>query len=310
MRSRTTLYALLFVVGLFALPYAAHAASIPFFGPIIPETANRCAAGWGAVIEVINNIIRFLISLIVVFIAPLMLAYAGFMYVVNPVNPSNIQKAKDMMLNTVYGLIVALVGWMVVDAVMVVLYNPNINASKAWSDLITSGGYDFCLIQESLLKDLNQTDLSVRGISANGMVVNVGGTAGALCSDANTACSPSTILQAAEALKMTLSSAQAKTMSCIAVTESTGNPAGPNSSTGACGTFQITNKTSTSNWQNPVFHQGSCSTSSSCNDAQCNLQTALIMFNKQGYQPWTGKNPDGTYWNPNAVACVQRYSNG
>src|SRR5665811_701814 len=53
MRSRIPVFAALFVVGLFALPVVTHAA-IPFFGPIIPEAYNQCAAGWGMLITVVN----------------------------------------------------------------------------------------------------------------------------------------------------------------------------------------------------------------------------------------------------------------
>ena len=85
MRSRAPLIALLFIVGMFVLPLAAHAA-IPFFGPIVPDAANRCAPGWGMVITVINNIIQFLITIAIVFVAPIMIAWSGFLFVVNPVN--------------------------------------------------------------------------------------------------------------------------------------------------------------------------------------------------------------------------------
>lgn len=145
MRFRFPLIALFLVLGAFAIPHLAHA-SIPFFGPIIPEAANRCAAGWGAVMQVINNIIEFSITIIIVFIAPIMIAYSGFLYVVNPVDPSGIKKAKDILTNTVLGLIIALAGWLIVDAVMAVLYNPT-NPGETWSDLVTSGGMNFCLSQ-------------------------------------------------------------------------------------------------------------------------------------------------------------------
>ena len=139
------------------------------------------------------------------------------------------------------------------------------------------------------------------------------GTSGALCADGNPACSTAALQEYG------LNQAQANAMSCIAITESGGNPNTPNSSSGACGTFQITNQTSRSNWQNPAFHGDSCNTSSSCNDAACNLQTAVIMFNQQGYQPWTGicNSPGGcggtAYgqpWNANARSCVQKYDPG
>ncbi len=309
MRSRAHLLTFLFTVVVFVLPLAAHAGGVPFFGPIIPNAPvtidgvtgnqNTCAAGWGMLITVINNIISLLITLAIVFVAPLTIAWAGFLYVVNPVDPSGIAKAKGILLNTVVGIVIALAGWMIVDAIMAVLYNPS-NPGETWSSLITSGDLSKTLCIP-LKGSLNQAP-ATSGLGAGGAQV---GTARGLCADGNTACSTAAIQQGAQALNMGLTNAQTAAMSCIAMTESSGRPNTPDSNTGACGTFQITNRPG--NWSNPAFHKGSCSTSSPCNDAQCNLQTALIMLNQQGYQPWTGKNPNGTYWNPNAVACVQKY---
>ncbi len=309
MRSRLPLFALLVVLGSFALPHAAHA-SIPFFGPIIPTGSNTCALGWGAVILVINNIIEFAITLAITIVAPIMIAWAGFLMVIEPASSGGHTKARGILKNTVLGIVVAMAGWLIVDAVMAVLYHPDSSTgwTGTWSSLITTGGLPACQIQTGAMQTLNQTTFSVTGTTASGGGVYVNGKTGALCSDSNTACSPSVILSSAAALSMSLSNAQATALSCIAMTESSGNPNTPNSRTGACGTFQIT--TQPGNWSNSSYHQSPCSTSSSCNDAQCNLQTALLMFKKQGYQPWTGKNPDGTYWNPNAVVCVQEYDNG
>ena len=132
-------------------PTVAQAAAIPFFGPIIPQEGNQavCAAGWGMLITVINNIIAFSITIAIVFVAPLMIAYAGFLFVVNPVNSEGIKKAKGVLLNTIVGIVIALAGWMIVDALMVVLYNPNATNGGtrlgAWSQLITSGGFGPCI---------------------------------------------------------------------------------------------------------------------------------------------------------------------
>ncbi len=299
MRFRTPLFALAFTLVSFALPYAAHA-SIPFFGPIVPNSST-CAAGWGMVILVINNLISFLITIAIVFVAPLMIAYAGFLFVVNPVNSGGISKAKGILLNTIIGIVIALAGYLIVDALMAALYNPNAGAG-GWAQIINWNG-DQCLPQAGTEAGAGLTPgVSPPSITPGGFQP---GKAPGPCASNNTACSTSAIQQGAQALNMKLSAAQAAALSCIAMTESTGNPATPNSSTGACGTFQITTKPG--NWSIPSLHQGSCSTSSSCNDAQCNLQTALLLYNQRGYQPWTGKNPDGTYWNPNAVACVQQY---
>lgn len=163
MRSKIPLLALSLIASslLFVLPTIANAAAIPFFGPIIPSgsvtisgvtgNTNTCAAGWGMLITVINNIIRLLITLAIVFVAPLMIAWSGFLFVVNPVNSSGIAKAKSILLNTVVGIVLALAGWMIVDAIMAVLYNRNASVPGTstvlgtWSQLITSGGELPCL---------------------------------------------------------------------------------------------------------------------------------------------------------------------
>src|SRR3989338_5721847 len=178
MHYRTTLLAVIFVASVFVLPSVTHA-GIPFFGPIIPDTINRCAAGWGSVLVVVNNIITFLLTLAIVFVAPITIAYAGFLFVVNPVDPSGISKAKSILLHTVVGIVIALAGWIIIDALMAVLYHPTDPglAGKTWSQLITSGGLDECLIQEALLKNMNQstTSPSITGISAGGIITTSSG---------------------------------------------------------------------------------------------------------------------------------------
>lgn len=241
MRSRM-LFALLLAASSFMLPIAAHAGGIPFFGPIVPDAVNKCAAGWGAVITVINNIISFLLTLVIVFVAPLMIAYSGFLFVVNPMNSGGIAKAKSILLNTIIGIVIAFAGWMIVDAIMAVLYHPTDAslAGKAWSQLITSGGQPFCLIQEGLLKNLNQSDLSgagVTGVSANG------GKFLSLPTNGN--CTPDGLMTATAGSQYALTQSQANTLSCIAVPESS---CGSNTSqahqnngtpTSASGMFQI-----------------------------------------------------------------------
>lgn len=146
----------------FVLPVAAQAGGIPFFGPIVPKEGSTCPAGWGMVIEVINNLISFFITLAIVFVAPLMLAYAGFLFVTNPVNASGKAKANKVLLNTIVGIVIALAAWLIVNAVMVVLYNPDAKSGttklSAWAGLVSSKGSPLCLDQAGANKDdqLNQ----------------------------------------------------------------------------------------------------------------------------------------------------------
>ncbi len=291
MRSRVFVFAFLLVAGSLTLPLAAHA-GIPFFGPIIPDAINKCAAGWGMLITVINNIISLLITLAIVFVAPLMIAWSGFLFVVNPVNSSGISQAKSILTNTVVGIVIALCGWLIVDAVMSVLYVGNLGA---WSQIINWNG-DACLIQEGSLYKLTPASPGVTGVSANGGVVSTNGKT-SQCSSSNTACSPAALQTAG------LNATQANVMSCIAVTESSGIPstppyniAHPGSNSTACGTFQITKTT----WNTAA--SGACADFSNCMDASCNVQVAKILVAKNGYSDWTCTN-----CNNKAASCVQQY---
>ncbi len=148
MRSRISLFALLLVVSSFVLPLVAHA-GIPFFGPIIEKGWLQCPLGWGAVITVVNNIISLLITLAIVFVAPLMIAYAGFLLVVSQGDSGKRTEARKILTNTIVGIVIALAGWMIVAAIMAALYNPEtpIAGGKlgVWSDLIGSRGIPPCI---------------------------------------------------------------------------------------------------------------------------------------------------------------------
>lgn len=150
MRFRAHLSSVLFIVVFLAIPIAAQAA-IPFFGPIIEKSWNECPLGWGAVISVINNIIQLLITIAIVFVAPLMIAWAGFLFVINPVNASGKEDAKKILTNTVVGIVIALSGWLIVDAVMAALYDRSA-VGETWSDLIGSRGFDPCIKVAKSLK--------------------------------------------------------------------------------------------------------------------------------------------------------------
>ena len=167
------LFVALLVAGSLALPLVAQAGGIPFFGPIVPDAINRCAAGWGMLITVINNIISFLITLAIVFVAPLMIAWSGFLFVVNPVNAGGKEQARKILTNTVVGIVIALAGWLIVDAIMAVLYNPSARSGETvlttWSNLVTSGGALPCI---PLKASLNQVpglvpSVDIAGISSN-----------------------------------------------------------------------------------------------------------------------------------------------
>ncbi len=310
MRSRVHVFALALIAGSLALPHFAHAA-IPFFGTIVPDNISRCAAGWGAVITIANNIIQFTLTIALVFLLPIMITYAGFLMVVNQGNPGKITQAKNIILNTVLGIVIAMAAWLIVDAVMVALYDPSKFDGETWMSLIGSHGAADCLIQEGALQNLNQTSLQVTGLSANGEYAYVFGKTGALCADGNGACSPSVLKGVG------FSPAQANVMSCIAGTENSQQATGCTGN--ACGTFQImltknqlVGPSCGGTLDCPSLCKGSSGAAvktaacqpcvQAANNAACNAETAYSLFKQYGYKPWTD-------WSDNkqSAACVQQY---
>ena len=269
MRIRTALIAALPTIVLIAVPLAAHATGIPFFGPIVPDgldgngTTNvqKCAAGWAALIQVANNIMAFVITILILVVTPVMIAWAGFLYVFSPSNPSMRSRANSILKNTAIGIFFALAAWLIVDLLLTSLQTVTDKGAagsvQSFTERLFSTSGDWCLkIETQTLSQVppgttGQYELSSSGDSitispeeacadnggasydpdrgepneANGLVACADGT------------SKSTTQSLADASKITGTScsessfssfggsASAATLSCICGVESTGNPA-------------------------------------------------------------------------------------
>jgi hypothetical protein len=318
-RSKTVALAIL-LCSFVALPSVVYAA-IPFFGPVIPPEASICPGSWALVITVINNVIQLAITLLIVLVAPIMFAYAGFKILANPASPGARTEAKKMLLNLFGGIALSLGAWVLVDAFMAVLYKPDA-AGGVWYSIINSGGLPICLIQEGALFQLNQVPQSnITGVTPAGTGVYLDGKGAALCADDNTACSPAA-LQAAG-----FDATSAKVMACIAFTENSGRSTGCNGN--ACGTFQImltVNRLkgpacAKYNNGNPTIECNklcrgangvAVKTEASCqpcvqaaNDEQCNAQSAYELYRTSGYGPWTTASD-----NKKSGGCIAAYGSG
>ncbi len=265
MRSRAFLSIALLVS--VATPLAAHAA-IPFFGPIIPTAYNTCPANWSLLLVVINNIISLLITLAITVVTPLTVAWAGFLYVVNPVDPSGISKAKGILWNTLLGIVIALSGWLIVDALMAVLYHPNDGSSYAskWYNIIQGNWGDVCLTQKgaNLGDGLNQ-------VSGNQIPMTGSGGNNALqpaFDKTGTACDPALVQQLAAqgSPSYQLSNTQANIFACIAWPESrcgksfdppnyNWNSAKSSPGSSAAGAFQVLLSTNHQCYENTACYQ-------------------------------------------------------
>ncbi len=288
-------------LGVFALlavvPLGVHASTI--FNPIV---SGEClcpgrAPDWGCVLQTFQAAMNDFVSFAVVIIT-LFIAQAGFTYMTSPTNPEKRQLANKRLLNAVIGLLIVLCAWLLIDSLMKVIYNQN-SGFGPWNSILVSNGNDLCIKEQQAPSAMQALQQLAAPTNGGGGGVSSYGKAGAMCSAGNSACS----VQSLQASGLT--SAQAQAMSCIAVTESSGNPNSPKSSSGACGTFQILSGHQTSTWNLPAYHTGSCSVNTSCNDASCNLQTAVIMFKQSGYNPWICPG-----CNAKAHACVAQYDPG
>ena len=278
------------------LPPLAHAAGIPFFGPIVQGASQTCAGNFSGLLQTASNALAFLVTMAIVFIAPIMIAYAGFLMVFEPASPGGHKKARALLMNLVVGMVVALSAWLIVNMVLVGLTAKSI---AQWTSGVFNGGAATCLPINTSETYTGQTILPGSGmVSTSGAgVVNSGSNA--QCAAGNMACSPAALESAG------MGQTQANVMSCIAVTESSGNPSTPpynqthsGSNSTACGTFQITQ--TTWNGMNP---SGACSDwASSCQNAACNAQVAVTLVSRSGYSSWTCPN-----CNAKAASCVNAY---
>ncbi|MEK7531041.1 MAG: hypothetical protein AAB573_04195 [Patescibacteria group bacterium] len=112
----------------FALPSLTLAADTAILGgPIVPECET-----WGGicqacdVITLVDNVLKFLVAFTTV-IAALMFLYAGLLYVTAAAKPANIDTAKKIFSTVLFGLIIVLVAWLIIDIIMRVFTNQDLN---------------------------------------------------------------------------------------------------------------------------------------------------------------------------------------
>ncbi len=288
-------------------------AAVPLFtfaaGLVPCGGADEPACQTCHVVQLVNGVISWLV-LILGTVAAIIIVYAGFKLVMSGGNRHAKEEAKSMLSNMIIGYVIVLAGWLLVDTGMKALLADGETKLGMWNQLSCykqPEPKDKTFSPENFAPDTT--------IPGNRVVVTpgytyidggTGGTAsrggaggGVQCSPSNSACSVAA-LQAAG-----LTPVQANVMSCIAMTESSGDPStpphnetNPGSGSTACGTFQILKST----WNgNPP--PGSCNDwRSNCQKAQCNIQMMVRLVRASGYSSWTCPN-----CNKKAASCVSAY---
>ena len=310
MKKHLTRFAL--VSAAFLFPFAVLAAITPDCGASGQGAYIATNCGLCSFAQLIQNLINFLIGISIPVSAGLF-AYAGVLYFSSVENPVQIARAHKIFKSVGTGFVIALAAWLLVQTLINALVARNFFADVggSWNTLscVADSQRPRSASVGAWLSNLGITSSngglapgSTPAGGGGGGGINPGSRGNSTCADGNTNCSPQAIQDAASQAGIQMTAAEAKAMSCIAVTELGGQSSGC-SATQCCGTYQLNQ----GNWNDPSNHTGDCSVNTSRDDAACNLQTALIMFRKNGYQPWTGHMPGQSPWNPAAGSCVANF---
>mgnify|MGYP002359374159 FL=1 len=250
--------------------------------------------------QLIQNIINYMVGISIP-LAALLFAWAGILYFTSAGSPARVMRARKIFTSVFIGFLFVISAWLVVQTLLSTLVKGTVWFGGSWNSLQ-------CTDPENRPRDKSISEW-LGGIFSGGGTLTTGGQTsnptgssgqqtytGASC--ANSSCSSTALTQAG------YTQTQANVMSCIAMTESSGDPTRINSTSGACGTFQIL----PSNWKNPKLHQGDCSAATSCTDAYCNAQTAYLLSQNRvraGQSPYADWTCPGC--NNKAASCVQKY---
>jgi hypothetical protein len=101
-----------------ALPSTVFAALDPASGLIPCGNAVQTQCTFDDLIKLAQNVINFLIFDIAAPIAAVMFAYAGFLWVTNGGNESQITQAKGIFWAVFWGFVIALAAWLTVNMIV------------------------------------------------------------------------------------------------------------------------------------------------------------------------------------------------
>lgn len=93
---------------------------VPCFGVDNPETPENEACTYNDLIALVNGLITYIVQ-IGTGIAALLFAYAGFLYLTAGGNKGKARKAKTIFKNVIYGFIIILAAWLVVNTILAAL---------------------------------------------------------------------------------------------------------------------------------------------------------------------------------------------
>lgn len=87
------------------------------------SVSNPC--GFDDLMQLINNVINFLLFVIATPLVAIIFCYAGFLLLTSAGNEERMKKVKSIFFNVVVGYIIALIAWLLVKTILVTVgFNP------------------------------------------------------------------------------------------------------------------------------------------------------------------------------------------
>ncbi|MDP3726544.1 MAG: hypothetical protein Q8R36_05110 [bacterium] len=136
-KSRPTLFVIflctvvfLFYGFVFAVNAAEDTGLIPcgqtIIGPDGKSTASPCT--FDHFIQLIQNVINFLLVTVAIPLATVLFSYAGWLYLSVAGDEGNVKKAHQIFINVIFGLALALAAWLIVNTLANALLDDNIKS--------------------------------------------------------------------------------------------------------------------------------------------------------------------------------------
>jgi hypothetical protein len=194
LRKNIKIIQFLLILIILIIPLLSQAATTPsratFFGPIVPlechctdqfnpatgEKDLTTAPDYGCVLQVIQNLINFAVSLGILAVT-FWIAVAGFQLIINQGNPGKITETKNRIYNSVIGIAVILSAWLIVNFVMNTLYDTG--TYGPWNSILADGKHA-CLeaklpAEISVATVYSNATTVAPGSSSSGVGTNPGG---------------------------------------------------------------------------------------------------------------------------------------
>ncbi len=123
---------------IFAVCTIAFFVSVPMitYGALVPCDGVDCSTCH--IVTTVNGVVKWLVQIMVV-LAGLILAWAGFTMVTSGGSSEKISHAKEMMVNALIGFIILLSAWLVVDTILKALVGETLPGYGPWNEIQCSG---------------------------------------------------------------------------------------------------------------------------------------------------------------------------